>query len=76
LKAFTKVSRLPEFEKDLKKLSKRFKTLEDDLRIFIDTQLSLFHKLGVDNGGNKSCEHGVGFSLSKPSRGKEAWPFA
>jgi mRNA-degrading endonuclease RelE of RelBE toxin-antitoxin system len=51
LKAFTKVSRLPEFEKDLKKLSKRFKTLEDDLRIFIDTQLNLFHKLGIDNGG-------------------------
>jgi hypothetical protein len=49
--AFTKVSRLPEFEKDLKRLSKRFKTLEDDLRIFIDTQLNLFHKLGIDNGG-------------------------
>jgi hypothetical protein len=51
LKAFAKVSRLPEFEKDLKKLSKRFKTLEDDLRIFIDTQLNLFNKLGIDNGG-------------------------
>jgi len=51
LKAFSKVARLPEFEKDLKKLSKRFKTLEDDLRIFIDTQLNLFHKLGIDNGG-------------------------
>jgi len=48
---FTKVSQLPEFEKDLKKLGKRFKTLEDDLRIFIDTQLNLFHKLGIDNGG-------------------------
>jgi hypothetical protein len=51
LKAFSKVARLPEFEKDLKKLSKRFKTLEDDLRIFIDSQLNLFHKLGIDNGG-------------------------
>jgi mRNA-degrading endonuclease RelE of RelBE toxin-antitoxin system len=51
LKAFAKVSWLPEFEKDLKRLSKRFKTLEDDLRIFIDTQLNLFHKLGEDNGG-------------------------
>ena len=51
MKAFTKVSRLPEFEKDLKKLSKRFKTLEDDLQIFVDKQLNLFHKLGMDNGG-------------------------
>jgi hypothetical protein len=51
LKAFKKVSQLPEFERDLIKLSKRFKTLENDLRIFIDTQLNLFHKLGVDNGG-------------------------
>jgi len=51
LKTFAKVSRLPEFEKDLKKLSKRFKTLEDDLQIFINAQLNLFHKLGMDNGG-------------------------
>jgi len=51
LKGFAKVSRLPEFEKDLKKLSKRFKTLEDDLQIFINAQLNLFHKLGMDNGG-------------------------
>lgn len=51
MKTFAKVSRLPEFEKDLKKLSKRFKTLEDDLQIFINAQLNLFHKLGMDNGG-------------------------
>ena len=51
MKTFSKVARLPEFEKDLKKLSMRFKTLEDDLMIFIDTQLNLIHKLGIDNGG-------------------------
>ncbi len=51
MKTFKKVSLLPEFEKDLKKLSKRFKTLETDLQTFIDTQLNLFHKLGIDNGG-------------------------
>lgn len=48
---FAKISRPPEFEKDLKKLTKRFKTLEDDLDIFINAQLKLFHKLGIDNGG-------------------------
>jgi len=48
---FREVSRLPEFEKDLKKLSKRFKTVEDDLKIFIETELKLYHKLDVDNKG-------------------------
>ncbi len=30
---FNQVSRLPEFDKDLKKLLKRFKTIEEDLLI-------------------------------------------
>jgi len=40
-----------EFEKDLKKLKKRFRTLDDDLRTFINVQLKLFHKLNKDNKG-------------------------
>ena len=28
---------------------KRFRTLDEDLRTFIDIQLKLFHKLGIDN---------------------------
>lgn len=48
---FREISRLPEFEKDLKKLSKRFKTLEDDLEIFVKTELKLYHKLDIDNKG-------------------------
>ena len=48
---FREISRLPEFEKDLKKLFKRFKTLEDDLEIFIKTELKLYHKLDIDNKG-------------------------
>jgi len=44
---FAHVRRLPEFEKDLKKLSKRFRTLPEDLETFIETELQLFHKLSV-----------------------------
>lgn len=51
MKIFRKVSRLPEFEKDIKKLLKRFKTLEDDLEIFIKNELNLYHKLKIDNKG-------------------------
>ena len=51
MKIFNEVCRLPEFENDLKKLLKRFKTLEDDLNIFIEKQLNLYHKLKIDNKG-------------------------
>lgn len=50
-KTFSEISKLPEFEKDFKKLLKRFKTLEDDLRIFVEKQLVLYHKLKIDNKG-------------------------
>ena len=33
------------------KLLKRFKTLEDDLEIFIRNELNLYHKLKIDNKG-------------------------
>ncbi|MCD6453065.1 MAG: hypothetical protein J7K77_02120 [Dehalococcoidales bacterium] len=49
---FKETSRLPEFEKDISKLLKRFRTIEDDLvEIFIEKQLFLYHKLRVDNKG-------------------------
>jgi len=50
-KIFSEVRRLAEFEKDLKKLSKRFRTLKEDLKIFEDKQLKLYHKLEIDNRG-------------------------
>ena len=40
---------LEEFKKDFKKLKKKFKTLDDDLKIFIETQLKMFHILHIDN---------------------------
>jgi mRNA-degrading endonuclease RelE of RelBE toxin-antitoxin system len=48
---FNDVCRLPEFEKDLKRLLKRFRTLEEDLQIFINTELNLYHKLKKDREG-------------------------
>jgi mRNA-degrading endonuclease YafQ of YafQ-DinJ toxin-antitoxin module len=50
-KAFDEVRRLAEFKKDLKRLLKKFRTLEDDLQTFIQKQLSLYHKLRIDNKG-------------------------
>jgi len=51
VKIFSEIDCLPEFGKDFKKLSKRFRTLEEDFKTFIDTQLNLFHKQGIDNKG-------------------------
>ncbi len=49
--AFEETSRLPEFEREIRRLLKRFKTIEDDLEIFIEKQLFLYHKLKIDNRG-------------------------
>jgi len=50
-KMFNDIRKLAEFEKDFKKLTKRYKTLEEDIDVFIEKQLKLTHKLGVDNKG-------------------------
>ncbi len=51
MKIFREISRLPEFDKDMRKLLRRFKTLEDDLRVFIKNELNLCHKIRIDNKG-------------------------
>lgn len=51
MRIFNEISRLPEFEKDIKKLLKRFKTLKDDLKTFIEKEMFLYHKLKIDNKG-------------------------
>ena len=48
---FAKVSRRPEFDRDLKQLLKRYRSLEDDLTVFLNTQLVLLHKQKIDNRG-------------------------
>jgi len=39
----------PGFEKDLKKLLKKFRTLEDDIEIAKKNAIELFHLLKIDN---------------------------
>jgi len=51
VKILRETIRFPEFERDFKKLMKRFKTLEEDLDTFIRNQLKLYHKLRIDNKG-------------------------
>lgn len=48
---FIKISDCPEFTKDFKKLFKRYRSLEEDLALFIKAQLYAFHKLQIDNHG-------------------------
>ena len=48
-KIFKDIVYPPEFEKEKKKLLKRFRTLGEDLDNFINVQLKLFHRLGIDN---------------------------
>ncbi len=47
---FKQIKRLPEFEKDIKRLFKRFRTLEDDLANFLNIALVDYQKNGIDNG--------------------------
>ena len=46
---FKKISHVPEFEKDLKRLTKRFSSLEDDLRTFVKVALNAYHKQKIDS---------------------------
>lgn len=48
---FNEIVRHAGFEKDLKKLAKRFRSLPDDLEVFVQYQLKLYHRLGIDNAG-------------------------
>ena len=40
---------MPEFKREIKKLSKRFSTLEEDLKTFIQYPLNLFHNKNINN---------------------------
>lgn len=48
-KLFKEISHIPEFEKDLKKLIKRFPSLDEDLQNFIKVAMNLFHKQNIDS---------------------------
>lgn len=51
MKIFQSINYLPEFKRDMKKLIKRYPSLHEDLKIFIEKQLYLYHKLNIDNKG-------------------------
>ena len=42
---------VPEFEKDVISLKSKFETLGNDLKVFIEIALKLYHDLKVDNEG-------------------------
>ena len=44
-KRFQRVDRLSEFDRDIKKLRKRYRTIDDDLGMLIDTLLFAYHKI-------------------------------
>lgn len=42
---------IPEFDRDLKHLLKKFKTLKDDLEVLKKSSINIFHSLNLDNNG-------------------------
>ncbi|HEV8051263.1 MAG TPA: hypothetical protein VGP47_02130 [Parachlamydiaceae bacterium] len=48
---FKHIEQLDKFKNDLKKLLKRFPSLEEDLDSLVKAQLIAYHKLNVDNHG-------------------------
>ncbi len=61
---FKQIRRLPEFDRDLKKLTKKFRTLEDDIKVFEKTALNMLHKLGLEYDGIVPIE-GLGIQSPK-----------
>jgi len=62
--SFSKINYTTLFNKDFKRLSKRYRTLGDDLQVFIKTQLYIFHILKIDNDGIKQI---IGLKTRTPS---------
>lgn len=47
---FLLIERRPEFDRDLKALKKKYRSLDDDLDTLIGTALHAFHHLDIDTG--------------------------
>lgn len=60
---YCEVKYLPEFNKDMKKLCKRYRTLKGDLKIFLNIQIILYHIQRVDNKGVVQLS---GLGIEKP----------
>lgn len=61
---FKQIEQLDKFKRDLKKLLKRFPTLEDDLEALVRAQLIAYHKFNVDNHGIFPLEN-IGIATPK-----------
>ena len=61
---FSEVVECPEFQKDLKGLLKKYRSLKEDLETFKNTPLKAFHKLGLENLGVVQIP-GLGFEDPK-----------
>jgi mRNA-degrading endonuclease RelE of RelBE toxin-antitoxin system len=46
---FKQITHVPEFEKDLKRLVKKFSSLEEDLQTFIKVAMNAYHKQKIDS---------------------------
>lgn len=57
MRKFSKVVRLPEFEREMKKLSKKYRTLEEDLENLINSALYPHHKMNLSYGGIFPVSH-------------------
>ena len=51
MKTFRNIVHLAEFKKDIQRLRKRFRTIEDALDVFLRIALVDYHKNGIDSGG-------------------------
>ena len=60
---FSGVDRCPEFDKDLKRLSKKYPSLPEDINTFIKTALNGLHKLGQEIHGIVQV---VGLGVEEP----------
>lgn len=67
---FANVTRGDDFSKDLKKLLKKYRSLEEDLEVFIKAQLFAFHKLQINNHGLFPINN-LGFESSRVYKAKK-----
>jgi len=61
---FSQILYSDEFNRDFKKLTKKYTSLDEDLKTCIKIQLKLFHKLNIDNNGIFQIS-GLGFEQPK-----------
>lgn len=67
---FKKVTRGEGFSKDLKQLLKKYRSLKEDVEVFVKAQLYAYHKLQVDNNGIFPIDN-LGFEVPKMYKAKK-----